>query len=353
MKHARSTLPQVETPGWGIPAHEERATISSDLYKLGLLALRLLVGDQETRSIDRLPSEAPAMLRQIITDTLTSEPARRPLPDAWTYVLGHAMEAAQHCGVATITTEPPAPQYEPEPAAVVRTRPTLTSTASVPPSPLLHSMAPQATAPGDMSRAAKLWIWGVLAAVILLIWILSISTAPDKFDSHSSATSRSTSTTAPTTPTPRPTAQAFINDPQQRLMAAVPSNAGCVRKDPTNGSAAEVICRPGGPIAGVTFRVYTNLKGMNQEFNLEANSGYQGYTSLACPGMTRTPAYWDDPGSDKPMGQVGCGTVDFKDPKIPYLTFSLNDYLVVGWIEGDPGEPIDVAYQYWVDNYYH
>src|ERR1700758_3388207 len=43
-----SALAQVETPGWDTPAGEELATIYSDTYKLGLLALRLLAGDQNT-----------------------------------------------------------------------------------------------------------------------------------------------------------------------------------------------------------------------------------------------------------------------------------------------------------------
>ena len=43
-----SALPQVETPGWNAPAGEELATIYTDTYKLGLLALRLLTGDQDT-----------------------------------------------------------------------------------------------------------------------------------------------------------------------------------------------------------------------------------------------------------------------------------------------------------------
>ena len=36
-----SALPQVETPGWNTPAGEELATLYTDTYKLGLLALRL------------------------------------------------------------------------------------------------------------------------------------------------------------------------------------------------------------------------------------------------------------------------------------------------------------------------
>ena len=91
-----SALPQVETPGWAVPAGEELATIYSDTYKLGLLALRLLAGDQDVKNPQYIPAGAPSMVRQIITDTLTNEPERRPLPEAWTYVLGHAIEEAQH-----------------------------------------------------------------------------------------------------------------------------------------------------------------------------------------------------------------------------------------------------------------
>jgi serine/threonine protein kinase len=43
-----SALPQVETPGWNAPSGEELATIYTDTYKLGLLGLRLLTGDQDT-----------------------------------------------------------------------------------------------------------------------------------------------------------------------------------------------------------------------------------------------------------------------------------------------------------------
>ena len=65
-----SALPQVETPGWETPAGEELATIYSDAYKLGLLALRLLAGDRDTTNLRHIPSTTPEPLRQIITDTL-------------------------------------------------------------------------------------------------------------------------------------------------------------------------------------------------------------------------------------------------------------------------------------------
>ncbi len=91
-----SALPQVETPGWAVPAGEELATIYSDSYKLGLLALRLLTGDQDTTNPAQLPATTPAQLRQIITDTLTNQPHQRPLPEAWASVLGHAIEETRH-----------------------------------------------------------------------------------------------------------------------------------------------------------------------------------------------------------------------------------------------------------------
>ncbi|MGB7112719.1 MAG: hypothetical protein WBD77_19660, partial [Mycobacterium sp.] len=51
-----SALQQVETPGWAVPAGEELATIYSDTYKLGLLALRLVAGDHDTTNPGHLPS---------------------------------------------------------------------------------------------------------------------------------------------------------------------------------------------------------------------------------------------------------------------------------------------------------
>ena len=113
-----SALPQVETPGWNTPAGEELATIYTDTYKLGLLALRLLTGDQDTTNPAHLPAATPAQLRQIITDTLTKPPHQRPLPEAWTFILGNAIEHAQH------QTKTPTP---------------VDAAAAAPPVPVVHS----------------------------------------------------------------------------------------------------------------------------------------------------------------------------------------------------------------------
>jgi serine/threonine protein kinase len=139
-----SVLRQVETPGWQVPAGEELATVYSDTYKLGLLALRVLVGDHDTTNPQHLPATTPDLVRQAITDTLTNPPQRRPLPDAWNYVLGNAIEQAQHqrktATAAPVSTPPAAPPSIP----VVRSRPT---PHSAPPVRPLAPPVPQSTPP--------------------------------------------------------------------------------------------------------------------------------------------------------------------------------------------------------------
>jgi serine/threonine protein kinase len=133
-----SALSQVETPGWGVPSGEELATIYSDTYKLGLLALRLLAGDQDTTNTGHLPPSTPDLLRQIITDTLTNEAERRPLPQAWTFVLGHAIEEAQHRH-STAAPDPPNAGAEIAHSPVVRTRPQPPRAAAPSPSAISRS----------------------------------------------------------------------------------------------------------------------------------------------------------------------------------------------------------------------
>ncbi len=115
-----SALPQRETPEWQVPPGEELATIYSDTYKLGLLALRLLVGDQHTKNPQDLPRTTPKLLRQLITDTLTKQPADRPLPEVWTYLLGQIIDTGQQKPTDPLTAV--APTYTSEPTPIVRSR---------------------------------------------------------------------------------------------------------------------------------------------------------------------------------------------------------------------------------------
>ena len=97
--HGVSLTEQLETPGWEAPHGEEKATIFSDRYKLGLLALRLILGSQDAKDPTRLPTEIPTTLRHVITDTLTLPPDQRPTLTTWNVALDKAI----------LATPPPAP----------------------------------------------------------------------------------------------------------------------------------------------------------------------------------------------------------------------------------------------------
>ena len=210
-----SALTQVETPGWTVPAGEDLATIYSDTYKLGLLGLRLLAGDHDTTNPAHLPSTTPGLLRQIITETLTRQPQSRPLPEAWNYVLGQAIEEAQY---RTKTATPASAALAAPEIPVVHSRPSGGSAqvrpSAPPPSPSAPSgWAPPASAPAS-SKAA---IWGAVAAVAVVIAVAAFIIAA-VLNHHNTGTTSSapqTSLAEPTngsdqssTPTPTPTAPA-------------------------------------------------------------------------------------------------------------------------------------------------
>jgi serine/threonine protein kinase len=171
-----SALTQMQTPGWEVPAGEELATIYSDTYKLGLLALRLLSGDQDTKNPQHLPPTAPPMLRQLVTDTLNPQPDRRPLPEAWTYVLGHAIEHAQHDKLTAAQTPPATTPLAPPDTPTVRSRP-----SNQPPKP--PAAAPPrrtpAKSPASLPRTSssnRVW-FGVLAAAAVVAVIVAVLVA--------------------------------------------------------------------------------------------------------------------------------------------------------------------------------
>jgi serine/threonine protein kinase len=149
-----SALTQVQTPGWEVPAGEELATVYSDTYKLGLLALRLLAGDHDTTSPAHLPATTPALVRQVITDTLTNPPERRPLPQAWSYLLGHAIEEAQHRQSTAAPPEavalaaPDVPTVRTRPTSSEKTSPLPATVRSAPPTPTSAAPANRPTSSG-------------------------------------------------------------------------------------------------------------------------------------------------------------------------------------------------------------
>ncbi|WP_327098934.1 hypothetical protein OIE68_09165 [Nocardia vinacea] len=110
-----SVLPQAETPDWTLPSGEEKATQAGDVYKFGLLAVRLFARDQTTTDTTPLTAIHPALgtLAQL---SLDPGPARRPLPAHWAE---HLRSAAAIASTAPATAPPatvPSPAQAPQPA---------------------------------------------------------------------------------------------------------------------------------------------------------------------------------------------------------------------------------------------
>jgi eukaryotic-like serine/threonine-protein kinase len=205
-----SALAQVETPGWQVPSGEELATIYSDTYKLGLLALRLCAGDHDTTNPDHLPATTPTGLRQLVTDTLTKPPQQRPLPEAWTYVLGHAIEEAQHQKLTAPTTPAPAALAAPE-VPTVHSRPSAGATPSA--QPVGHSQpapstggpalpappnSPWAQQPNKSSSSTGPILAVVGVAVVVAVIVLSIVIVKNHANTSASSPSGYTPSYTPT-----------------------------------------------------------------------------------------------------------------------------------------------------------
>jgi eukaryotic-like serine/threonine-protein kinase len=225
-----SALTQVETPGWEVPSGEELATIYSDTYKLGLLALRLLAGDHDTTNPQHLPATTPALLRQIITDTVTKPPHQRPLPEAWTYVLGHAIEEAQHRILTAPTTPvaaaggiaaPVIPTVHSRPSAQPAGYSQPPASAPPPLQPAGYSGPPPSpwASPPNKSSSSTGAIVAVGAAVVVAVIVLSIVLVKN----HNGASQASSNATA-TYPTISSAAQAApTSDPAYPSATAAPT----------------------------------------------------------------------------------------------------------------------------------
>jgi eukaryotic-like serine/threonine-protein kinase len=250
-----SVLRQVETPGWQAPAGEELATIYSDTYKLGLLALRLLAGDHDVTNLQHIPATAPDMLRQVITDTLTNPSHQRPLPEAWTYVLGNAIEYAQYqqktAAPAPVSVAPDAPS-----APVVHSRPSTPSSrpSSPPPSapppsappppppPAYYRPTVAASAPPASARSSNTpLLIGVGAATLAIVVAIVVSVvaltkhnnpapssaaAPSSSEAPAYPSDSSSSAPSPVVP-PVPTTPTVSIPPPGLYQDLDPSGASC------------------------------------------------------------------------------------------------------------------------------
>lgn len=193
----RSVHPQLETPGWEVPTkREELGTPQSDIFKLGLLALRLLVGDQDTRDPRHLPESTPALLRQAIAETVGRPAGRRPPLSAWTYALTRAIE--------DVRNRLPPPRITSIPtnanAVAATTQPLSTagaagSTPSHPPPSSYPAWTPPP--PPGQSSVGK---WFAIAAVVIIIFVLSrVAQAGNKSTHSTYRPSISSGYSSPTT----------------------------------------------------------------------------------------------------------------------------------------------------------
>ena len=100
---------QLETPGWDVRSvsQEPLGTAHSDAYKFGLIALRLLAGDQFTRDPMRAPDLVPRDVRDLIVRSLSSRPDQRPGLYEWTRPLATAARMVQASVSSAPTKAPP------------------------------------------------------------------------------------------------------------------------------------------------------------------------------------------------------------------------------------------------------
>ncbi|MEU6582472.1 hypothetical protein [Nocardia sp. NPDC046763] len=151
----RTVTAQVETPDWEVRAvnsGEDLATPESDAYKLGLLALRLLAGDQSIRDPDRLPPFVPAPVRALVGAALSATPKARPAPADWLATLADAARTASTHRPRLSAPRPPA-------APAPRQSPAVQPIPAIPSRPALST---RRRGPAALAVAAVLLVAGIL-----------------------------------------------------------------------------------------------------------------------------------------------------------------------------------------------
>jgi hypothetical protein len=78
-----SALPAAFTVDWDDPAEPAGAAASSDVYKLGLFVLRVLIGSFQARQADLAEQHLDVTGRLLLRASLSPEPDARPKLDAW------------------------------------------------------------------------------------------------------------------------------------------------------------------------------------------------------------------------------------------------------------------------------
>lgn len=177
----------METPGWEVPVGEEKQTGDADRYKFGLLVLRLLVGDQQTRDPGRLPEDTAGAVKTLVTETLRDGAGKRPPLGVWNEVLQR-------------------PQGKSGQGAVIRDGGSAGSGAGeeVTPTSSVKEESPEGDAPEEGKKSWYRRTGVVVAAVVLLlalvggVGIYAANTKDDGQDNSSASSSNGEESTATT-----------------------------------------------------------------------------------------------------------------------------------------------------------
>ena len=214
-----SLTQQLETPGWEVPKGEERATVYSDRYKLGLLALRLILGNQDAKDPSRLPSSVHGMLSKVITDSLKQPADRRPTLSEWDLALDKARLAAPTEPPTRPIPAQPKPPRQPRPAKrppMAVGPPAQPPTYPSYPGPSRPSAAPSGSYPSgavalkpSSGKVGWLLLLAILGIFVFLVVVNSTSSTSDKNAASTTSspptfttTVTSVSTSPPSTTTP-------------------------------------------------------------------------------------------------------------------------------------------------------
>jgi len=187
-----TVLPQAETPDWQIPDGEEKATGASDVYKLALLAIRLIARDQTATDPTALAPVSP-VLADLAQCSLDPDPKTRPTPALWAENLAAAGTTASTAPASA----PAGPGTGAVPVPGRRTR-------RLPGRPL-----PAGAVPGRGPAKARTGTVVAVSVAVLLVGLLGLASAhSDHSDSESATTVVST---YPTTPDPTFAAPTFTD----------------------------------------------------------------------------------------------------------------------------------------------
>ncbi|MDO5730482.1 hypothetical protein [Corynebacterium sphenisci] len=147
----------VQTPGWEAPQAETEATTANDLYKLGLLVLRLLTGQQMTRDTALLTPETPMRVRLLAARAIDGSPGDRPGAGEWCRelraVLRESRTTVRDAGPGLATADPSAiPTAEHDALSGMRVHRRIAAPGRTAPAP--RARGPETPAPAQWAAPA-------------------------------------------------------------------------------------------------------------------------------------------------------------------------------------------------------